>query len=200
MTQLIRLMRRNRVTTFIHSRLTRVRQHPIIVLGNQTSGTSAIVHLLADYGGLSKTIDIPPLRQRRDDIPLLIDHFISEANDRHGTSIKGVSPEVRRLLTSFQWPGNVRQLRNVVDNMVVLASRDKLAVEDLPADIYSPRALASDDRFTELAGISIEEAEKQLIRNTLRMVEGNRNRAAGILGIGERTLYRKIKEYGIGKD
>jgi two-component system response regulator HydG len=146
------------------------------------------------------TIEIPPLRRRRDDIPLLIDHFIREANERHTTSIKGVSPEVRRLMTSFQWPGNVRQLRNVVDNMVVLARGDKLAVDDLPVEIYSPPALASDDRFTELAGISIEEAEKQLIRNTLRMVEGNRSRAAGILGIGERTLYRKIKEYGIGKD
>ena len=146
------------------------------------------------------TIEIPPLRQRREDIPLLVEHFIRLANEKSGTNVKSISPEVRRLLMSFNWPGNVRQLRNVVENMVVLASGDKLTIDDLPPEIYSPPAIISDDRFTELAGISIEEAERQLIANTLKMVDGNRSRAAGILGIGERTLYRKIKEYGLMKD
>ena len=95
------------------------------------------------------------------------------------------------------WPGNVRQLRNVIENMVVLAGGERLTVDDLPAEIYRPPGQAPGERLDQLAGISIEEAEKQLIRNTLKMVGGNREQAAGILGIGERTLYRKIKEYGL---
>ncbi|MBN1943985.1 MAG: sigma-54-dependent Fis family transcriptional regulator [Phycisphaerae bacterium] len=143
------------------------------------------------------TIDIPPLRRRREDIPILIEHFIQAANAAHGTKIRGVTPEVRRVLSAYPWPGNVRQLRNVVENMVVLAAGDKLTVEDLPAEIHTPPAGADESQFAELAGISIEEAEKQLIRNTLKMLDGNREKAAEILGIGERTLYRKIKEYDL---
>ncbi len=144
------------------------------------------------------TIEIPPLRRRRDDIPLLIDSFVQQANQSHGTNIKGVSAEARRVLMAYPWPGNVRQLHNVIENMVVLAGDvQKLTVEDLPEEIYSPPSQVTDGQFRELAGISIEEAEKQLIRNTLRMVDGNREKAANILGIGERTLYRKIKEYDL---
>ena len=143
------------------------------------------------------TIEIPPLRRRREDIPLLIDHFIRTANKTHGTSIAGITPEARRVLMAYPWPGNIRQLRNVIENMVVLSGGEKLAVGDLPVEIYSPPGRITDGQFGELAGISIEEAEKQLIRNTLKMLGGNREKAANILGIGERTLYRKIKEYGL---
>jgi len=143
------------------------------------------------------TIDIPPLRNRRDDIPLLIEHFIQQANKRHNTRIKSAEPEVRRLLMSYNWPGNVRQLKNVIENMVVLSTSDKLGVEDLPAEIHTPPAGTDDCSLGSLAGISLEEAERQLIVNTLKMVEGNREKAATILGIGERTLYRKIKEYNL---
>ncbi len=142
------------------------------------------------------TIDIPPLRERREDIPLLIDHFIRQANERREEKIEGVTPEARRVLMSYPWPGNVRQLRNVVENMCVLAAGEKLTVDDLPAEVHSPPG-GDDQPLAQLAGISIEEAEKELIRNTLKMVEGNREQAAKILGIGERTLYRKIKEYGL---
>jgi two-component system response regulator HydG len=143
------------------------------------------------------TIDIPPLRQRREDIPPLIEHFVRQASKAHGKSVKGVAPEVRRTLMAHPWPGNVRQLRNVIENMVVLTAGDKLAVEDLPEEIYRPPGEPAREQFGQLAGISIQQAEKQLIRNTLRMVGGNREQAANILGIGERTLYRKIKEYGL---
>lgn len=145
------------------------------------------------------TIDLPPLRQRRDDIPQLIDYFIKQINETHGTKIKGITAEARRVLMSYPWPGNVRQLRNVLDNMVALTEGEKLTVDDLPEEIHSPPVDITDGQFQELAGISIEEAEKQLIRNTLKMVEGNRERAANILGIGERTLYRKIKEYELSE-
>jgi two-component system response regulator HydG len=143
------------------------------------------------------TLDVPALRERREDIPLLIDHFIKLTNAGHGTKVQGVTADARRVLMAYPWPGNIRQLRNVVENMVVLASGDKIAVDDLPPDIYKgPEQLAS-TQLGHLAGISLEEAEKELIRNTLKMVDGNREQAANILGIGERTLYRKIKEYGL---
>ncbi|MDY6913252.1 MAG: sigma-54 dependent transcriptional regulator [Planctomycetota bacterium] len=141
------------------------------------------------------TIALPPLRQRREDIPLLIDYFIAQANQAHNTKTKGVAADVRRLLTAYPWPGNVRQLRNVIENMVVLASGQELTVDDLPTEIHTPPGDVTQQQLGELAGISLEEAEKRLILNTLKMVNGNREQAAGILGIGERTLYRKIKEY-----
>ncbi len=143
------------------------------------------------------TIDVPPLRQHREDIPVLIDHFIRVTNEAHGTNVKGVTPEARRVLMAYPWPGNVRQLRNVVENMVVLSPGEKLGVDDLPDEIHQAPEQMANAQLGQLAGISIEEAEKELIRNTLKMVGGNREQAAGILGIGERTLYRKIKEYGL---
>ncbi len=143
------------------------------------------------------TIEIPPLRQRREDIPLLIDHFIRRANKTHGTKIKSLAADARRVLMSHPWPGNIRQLRNTIENMVVLSEGDKLTVADLPAEIHRPPDELSNKPLDQLAGISIEEAEKQLIANTLKMVDGNREQAASMLGIGERTLYRKIKEYGL---
>ena len=144
------------------------------------------------------TIEIPPLRCRREDIPLLMEQFVEQANASHGTKVKGISPEARRALMACPWPGNVRQLRNVIENMVVLASGERLDVHDLPADIYRPQEAAG-EAMDQIVGISLEEAEKQLIRNTLKMTSGNREQAAEILGIGERTLYRKIKEYGLSE-
>jgi two-component system response regulator HydG len=143
------------------------------------------------------TIHVPPLRRRREDIPLLVDHFLQLANRQHGTNVKSVAADARRVLMAYPWPGNVRQLRNTVENMVVLAAGDKVTLDDLPPEIHQPPGEIAQQQFSELAGISIEEAEKRLIENTLKMVDGNREKAAGILGIGERTLYRKIKEYGL---
>ncbi|HUU59347.1 MAG TPA: sigma-54 dependent transcriptional regulator [Phycisphaerae bacterium] len=143
------------------------------------------------------TLEVPPLRERREDIPVLIDYFIRQVNEAHGTKVKSVTADARRVLMAYAWPGNIRQLRNVVENMVVLAAGDRVGVEDLPVEIHRPPDEAASAQFKQLAGISIEEAEKELIRNTLQMVQGNREQAASILGIGERTLYRKIKEYGL---
>ena len=98
---------------------------------------------------------------------------------------------------AYSWPGHVRQLRNVVENMVVLSDGPTLRPRDLPPEI-SPRATAGPGQnIDSLVGISIEQAEKELIRNTLKMTDGNREQASKILGIGERTLYRKLKEYDL---
>ena len=143
------------------------------------------------------TIEIPPLRSRKEDIPLLIDLFIGQANEKHGTKIKGPTRDAARVLMVYPWPGNVRQLRNTIENMVVLADGDRITVDDLPSEIHTRPGAGADEQIGQLAGISLEEAEKELIRNTLKMLSGNREQAAQMLGIGERTLYRKIKEYGL---
>ena len=143
------------------------------------------------------TIKVPPLRQRREDIPLLTEHFIARANETQQTKIKGIAPDVRRLLMGYPWPGNIRQLRQVIDGMVAMAAGDELAVDDLPDEILPRPGQDASSQLDQLAGISLEQAEKELIRNTLRMVGGNREQAANILGIGQRTLYRKIKEYDL---
>jgi len=143
------------------------------------------------------TINIPPLRDRREDIPPLTEHFIKLANDAHAAKVTGIAPQTQRFLAAYDWPGNVRQLRNVIENMVVLAGDGKLTPDDLPAELRGPAAAAEAAPTAALTGMRISEAEKELIRNTLKSVAGNRQQAAKILGIGERTLYRKIKEYGL---
>lgn len=163
------------------------------------------------------TIQLPPLRQRREDIPALLQHFITRFAEKHGKPIAGIEPEARNLLVAYPWPGNVRQLENVVENMVVFASGPRLTARDVPADIagaLSPGAMvtvtttspstalvpvsaAGSTAIVSLAGMNLAELEKKAIEETLSSVQGNREQAAKILGIGERTLYRKIKEYGL---
>lgn len=141
------------------------------------------------------TILLPPLRERREDIPVLIHFFMQQSADKYQKEIAGITPDAQQRLMAYHWPGNVRELKNVVENMVVLSTGPMLTVENLPPEIR-PRA-ASTGGMNNLVGISIEQAEKELIRNTLKMVDGNREQAAKMLGIGERTLYRKIKEYDL---
>ncbi|HSZ59542.1 MAG TPA: sigma-54 dependent transcriptional regulator [Tepidisphaeraceae bacterium] len=140
------------------------------------------------------SILIPPLRERREDIPLLIYFFLNQAAEKYQKEIDGLTPDAQQILMSYSWPGNVRQLRNIVERMVVLTSSPKIGVETLPPEIR-PAGADLGGGMNNLVGISIEQAEKELIRNTLQLVNGNREQAAKILGIGERTLYRKIKEY-----
>src|SRR5205823_8626110 len=143
------------------------------------------------------TIHIPPLRERREDIPLLIYYFLQSAAERYGKQFDGLEPQVQQILMSYPWPGNVRQLKNVIENMVVLSPGPKLSMDALPADIRPKGGDVVLGGMNNLVGISLEQAEKELIRNTLKAVNGNREQAAKILGIGERTLYRKIKEYDL---
>lgn len=142
------------------------------------------------------TLTIPPLRERREDIPLLVHYFINQAAERHHKEVTGITPDAQQALMSQSWPGNVRQLRNVIENMVVLSQEPMISLDALPSDIR-PSSNESVGGMNNLVGISIEQAERELIRNTLKMVHGNREQAARILGIGERTLYRKLREYDL---
>jgi two-component system response regulator HydG len=143
------------------------------------------------------TLVLPPLRERREDIPLLIHYFLQEFAAKYNREIDGISPAAQQMLMSFSWPGNIRQLRTALENMVVLTTGKLLGPESLPAEIQPSAGAEQIAGMNNLVGISIEAAEKELIRNTLKMVDGNREQAARILRIGERTLYRKIREYGL---
>lgn len=142
------------------------------------------------------TIQIPPLRERREDIPLLIHYFVQQVSERYGKQVESIDPEAQQLLMSYSWPGNVRQLRNAIEQMVGMSSGPVLHADSIPADIR-PAGGEVSSGMGGLVGIRIDQAEKELIRNTLKLVSGNREQAAKILGIGERTLYRKIKEYDL---
>jgi len=143
------------------------------------------------------TIELAPLRERKSDLPLLIDHFVPELARAHARAIRGMAPEARTLLARYDWPGNVRELRNVLENMVLLARGEVLAAEDVPEPVRSRESPAAQGGGYALAGRSLVEVERDLIRETLKLLGGNREKTARVLGIGERTLYRKIKEYGL---
>jgi len=142
------------------------------------------------------TIDLPPLRDRTGDVPLLVEHFLGELSAEHGRAVRGVSPEARALLVRYAWPGNVRELRNAVENMVLLARGELLTVDDVPESIKGGDGGGTGGGY-DLAGRSLQEVERELVRVNLELMEGNRARTAQVLGIGERTLYRKIKEYDL---
>ncbi len=158
-------------------------------------------------------IELPRLRNRRDDIPLLINHVIERSVEKLGKKMTGIEAEARNALMAYNWPGNVRELENTIENMIVLAKGgegSKLTLADVPAYIrgtvtttaivpVSQTAGQSGNGVdgVTLAGINLAELEKKAIEETLESVHGNRELAAKILGIGERTLYRKIKEYGL---
>ena len=142
-------------------------------------------------------INLLPLRDHREDIVPLVHHFIQQADALHGKDVQNITPEAMRLLHNYRWPGNARELRNVVSQMVVFAESDTLDVDDVPStppintttDIVpiTPRAY----------NVTLDELTKMAIQAALNQHHGNREKAAKQLGIGARTLYRKLKEYGI---
>jgi DNA-binding NtrC family response regulator len=139
-------------------------------------------------------IHIPPLRERRDDIPLLATAFLREFAQENGKRLDGFEPKARQVLYAYPWPGNVRELRNCIESSVVMAAGPLLCVDDLPPGI---RTSGESHDMRLPVGSSLVEAEKILIRETLAASGGNKSRTAEILGIGRKTLYQKIDEYGI---
>jgi DNA-binding NtrC family response regulator len=141
------------------------------------------------------TINVPPLRERREDVPLLADHFLRKFAAENNKEIKGISREALSLLNGYDWPGNIRHLENVIESMVVLAKGDWITPDLLPSEIH--HTAAASGAVTLPVGTSMQDAEKEMIRATLISTNSNKTKAAKILGIGTRTLYRKIDEYGI---
>lgn len=151
------------------------------------------------------SITIPPLRTRPEDIPELFGFFLKEACTEIARDIHKITEPAMAILLTYDWPGNIRQLKHTVRTMVVMCDHDRntLDVRDIPLEIHSVKRLsgqvaaAHPSAPPDLTGQPLNEVEKQHIQNTLTLTNGNRSEAAKILKIGERTLYRKIKEYNL---
>ena len=150
------------------------------------------------------TIHLDPLRDRRDDIIPLADEFRKQANVKNGKQVKGFAPELTKWMFRQRWEGNVRQLKNIVESLVVMDADQVLNMDDLFPDMLSeeeqkktekPGAAGEDFGTNALVGKSLKEIERWAIEQTLKLASGNREETAAILGISERNLYRKLKEY-----
>jgi DNA-binding NtrC family response regulator len=145
-------------------------------------------------------IHLPPLRARKEDLPMLVESILAEGNRKHGRQVRGVANEVLELFQSYPWPGNVRELRNVLEHAIIVADRDVLSRENLPAGFGKPapagRSALAGLRFP--AGATVDEVERELIMQTLESTANNKTRAAELLGISLKTLHNKLKEYEAG--
>ena len=140
-------------------------------------------------------IAVPPLRERRDDIPLLLNAFLKEYAKENGKNVTGIDNRARALLYKYDWPGNIRELRNCIESAVVMCGGNEITPEDLPPTVSASIAAPS---ITIPVGTTLDDAEKAIICENLAANKGNKSKTADILGIGRKTLHRKLQEYGIG--
>ncbi len=143
-------------------------------------------------------IDLPPLRDRREDIAPVAASLLEVLNKRHECRVTGIAPDVETLLAAHEWPGNVRELRNILERAVILAGDGIIRREHLPpgfAGLPNRLVEASATEVTLRPGITMDEAERQLILMTLKHTDGNRSRAAELLGLSVKTLFNKLKQY-----
>ncbi len=139
------------------------------------------------------TIGLPTLKERREDIPLLVHHFIEKFNAETGKHVQGVSPLAMSVLQGYAWPGNIRELRNTVERAMILVEGDVIGEEQLPPDMQATRPEAATLRVP--LGIPVEKVEKEYILASLQRNGGNKARTAELLGISEKTLYNKLNRY-----
>ncbi len=139
-------------------------------------------------------IQLPPLRERADDIPLLASRFLEEVARENGKDVQGFEPKAAMALRSYSWPGNIRELRNVVESAVVMTRNRYISPDDLPVQVRD----GEDEGAVRIPlGIPMAEAEKMILQANLNALKGNKSRTAEILGIGRKTLHRKIHDYGM---
>ena len=142
-------------------------------------------------------IHVPPLRERKDDIPLLVASFLEEFADENGKNIKGIDSQAKSAIYNYNWPGNIRELRNCIESAVVMCSGEEIKLEDLPPTVSKS---AGDQSINIPANATLNEAEKIIILQTLAANKNNKSKTADLLGIGRKTLHRKLEEYGINSD
>ncbi|MBL4846374.1 MAG: sigma-54-dependent Fis family transcriptional regulator [Planctomycetes bacterium] len=147
-------------------------------------------------------IELPPLRERRADIPTLVEQFVEDVAKRYGKTIEAFEPEALQALVRYPWTlGNIRELRNKIEKIVVLANGPRISLRDLPRELRPEGGAEAELEFTSgetaLAGRTMEDIERDAIVQTLALTEGNRKQAAKLLQIGERTLYRKIEKFDL---
>lgn len=139
-------------------------------------------------------IEVPPLRERKDDIPLLMHTFLREFNIENEKNINGFDNKAKSAMLKYTWPGNIRELKNCVESCVVLCNGEEIKYEDLPANIQEK----NDEKVISVpVGITMEEAEKIIIQENLAANNGNKTKTADVLGIGRKTLHRKLDEWGL---
>lgn len=146
------------------------------------------------------TVRLPSLRDRKEDLPQLGTHFLKEVAKRHGKTVTRIVPAVWKAFEGYDWPGNVRELRNLIDSMVVLDSDGELALDDLPEDSGIrpsglPGGMSNASGPDAFIGRPLAEVERYYMEKALDLTKGNREEASALLGIGERTLYRKLQEW-----
>jgi transcriptional regulator with PAS, ATPase and Fis domain len=153
------------------------------------------------------SIEIPPLRERRADIPVLIDYFIGKHARKASQKIKGLSADARKLLLDYAYPGNVRQLESAIERAVLLAEGDTITIDDLPPEMLSNGraagvAVSSGEPNFKLpaAGINFEEVERSLILQAMERTDYNITKAARLLGLTFRTLQYRLDKFGIKRD
>ena len=140
-------------------------------------------------------IHLPPLRERREDIPLLALHFLKQYSATYEKNIRGISPEVMELLEGYRWPGNVRELQNIMERAVILCNDDYLTLHDIPSEFLTIKN-ATFQRFATYQRAK-EAFEKQYIQNLIKSVSGNISEAARVSGLNRRTIYRLLKKHDI---
>jgi two-component system, NtrC family, response regulator HydG len=145
------------------------------------------------------TINVPPLRERPEDIPLLAEHFLRIYAAKNNRKLEGFTPEARSRLESYSWPGNVRQLENVIERAVVLVREGRIDADALPAEIAGVKRPPR-DAILELVGVPLQEIEERLLDETLRITGGNKTQAAKLLGIDVRTVARKLERRDDGSE
>jgi DNA-binding NtrC family response regulator len=141
-------------------------------------------------------IDIPPLRDHKEDIPELVDHFIARFASESGKAIHDITPAARQLLSSFHWPGNVRELENIIERAVALSSGSVLDVADIHLDIVPPATSAAASPFLP-EGMTLEQWEDEMIREALRRANGNKSQAARLLGLSRNALRYRLSKIGV---
>ncbi len=138
-------------------------------------------------------VHVPPLRERKDDLPLMISAFVKEFAQENGKIIESIEPKARQALYSYDWPGNVRQLRNCIESAVVMATGTTITLDELPPSV---RDMDDVPAIAIPVGSTMADAEREVILQTLAAQNGNKSRTAEVLGIGRKTLHRKLDEYG----
>jgi DNA-binding NtrC family response regulator len=146
------------------------------------------------------SIDVPPLRERREDIPVLIDYFLKKHTNNSSHLVSGLTSETKKLMNDYSWPGNVRQLESAIERAILLSEGDLITLEDLPSEVRQDVGPAADGTFKLPAeGINFEDVERNLITQAMEQTDYNITKAAKLLGLTFRTLQYRLEKFGIKK-
>ena len=145
-------------------------------------------------------VKLPSLRERREDIPLLVYHFLRKSRPNYADVTQAISKEALQFLVDYDWPGNVRELENIIERSVILQAGEVLQVDDLPEVVRINRRPGASRRLFEGTNVTLEELEREYLVTVLNETGWQKKKASSILGINASTLYRKIQRYGLDKE